>query len=66
MSRKNLVDNESLRQVPTKNGVGALSKQIALERVARAMDEVEYGEIIVKMQAGKPVWVDKYERERVG
>ncbi|MEW6047104.1 MAG: hypothetical protein AB1609_11575 [Bacillota bacterium] len=43
-----------------------LSKQRALELVARALDEVEYGEIIVKMQGGKPVWVDKYDRQRVG
>lgn len=43
-----------------------ISKREALERVARAMEQVQYGEIIVKMQGGKPVWVDKYERERVG
>ena len=43
-----------------------ISKRDALERVARAMEQVQYGEIIIKMQGGKPVWVDKYERERVG
>lgn len=37
-----------------------------LEAVKKALDEVKYGEIIIKMQDGKPVWVDKYERERVG
>lgn len=37
-----------------------------LEAVKRALEEVKYGEIIIKMQDGKPVWVDKYERERVG
>lgn len=38
----------------------------ALGRVARGTAEVQYGDIIIKMQAGKVVWVDKYERERVG
>ena len=44
--------------------------QIAIEKtldaVKKALEEVNYGEIIIKMQDGKPVWVDKYERERVG
>lgn len=30
------------------------------------MDQIQYGEIIIKVQGGKPIWVDKYERERVG
>ncbi|HHV79070.1 MAG TPA: hypothetical protein GXX40_05590 [Firmicutes bacterium] len=34
--------------------------------VARAILTVEYGEITVKMQGGKPVWVDSVKRERVG
>lgn len=38
----------------------------ALLAVAVALTEVAYGEVIVKMQGGKPVWVDKIERERVG
>lgn len=66
MNRKNVAGDESLRQVSAKSCARGLSKQMALDYVARAMDEVGYGEIIVKMQAGKPVWVDKYERERVG
>lgn len=43
-----------------------LSKQEALRRVLRALDEIRNGEIIVKVQGGKPIWVDKFERERVG
>lgn len=43
-----------------------LSTKDALAKVERAMREVKYGEIVVKMQNGKPIWVDKYERERVG
>ncbi|NPV72115.1 MAG: hypothetical protein HPY55_16030 [Firmicutes bacterium] len=38
----------------------------ALLAVAVALTEVTYGEVIVKMQGGKPVWVDKIERERLG
>jgi len=52
------------RRNPTKEK--ELSREEALRRVARALEEVEYGEIIVKVQAGKPLWVDKHERERVG
>jgi len=42
-----------------------LSREEALRRVTRALEEVEYGEIIVKVQAGKVMWVDRYERQRV-
>lgn len=38
----------------------------ALLSVAQAMTSVQYGEITVKMQGGKPVWVDSVKRERVG
>lgn len=37
-----------------------------LEAVKKALEEVKYGEIIIKVQNGKPIFVDKYERERVG
>ena len=43
-----------------------LSRQDALRLVAEAMDKVRFGEIIVKMQGGKPVFVDVQYRERVG
>ena len=43
-----------------------MSHEEVLRLVAQALQEVQYGEIIVKMQAGKPVWVDCYKRERVG
>ncbi len=44
----------------------ALSKEEALRLVAQALDEVQFGEVTIKIQSGKPVWVDKFERERVG
>ena len=34
--------------------------------VAKAVTTVECVEITIKMQAGKPVWVDSVKRERVG
>ena len=43
-----------------------LSKTDVLERVSKALDQIRYGEIVIKVQGGKPIWVDKYERERVG
>ena len=51
---------------PPREQERAMSKEQALRLVAKALDQVEYGEIIVKMQGGKPVWVDKYERARLG
>ena len=38
----------------------------ALKKVEQALKSIKYGEIIVKVQNGKPIFVDKYERERVG
>ncbi|MDI6872130.1 MAG: DUF2292 domain-containing protein [Bacillota bacterium] len=48
----------------------ALSRQEALERITRALDEFErgekFGEITIRLQAGKVIWVDQFIRERVG
>lgn len=38
----------------------------AIQRVRRALGQIRYGEVIIKVEAGKPIWVDKFERERVG
>ena len=38
----------------------------ALEKVEQALRSIKYGEIVIKVQNGKPIFVDKYERERVG
>ena len=43
-----------------------MSKQEALKRVAHALDTIRYGEIVVKIQGGKPVLVERREQERVG
>lgn len=45
---------------------GNISKQEVLRRVAQALDQIQFGEIVIKVQGGKPIWVDKHERERVG
>ena len=37
-----------------------------LVSTAQAIATVQYGEISIKVQAGKAQWVDKIERERVG
>ncbi len=44
----------------------AISIAAALEKVRQALLEMKYGEVIVKVQGGKPVWVDRIDRERVG
>lgn len=48
----------------------ALSRHEALERITRALDEFErgerFGEITIRLQAGKVIWVDQFIRERVG
>lgn len=43
-----------------------LSVREALKLVEEALESIKYGEIIIKVQNGKPIFVDKYERERVG
>lgn len=37
-----------------------------LQRVRKALDGLEFGEVVLKVQGGKVVFVDRYERERVG
>jgi hypothetical protein len=49
--------------VPIQKG---LSIEEALRKVRKGLEQIKYGEIIVKVENGKPIWVDKYERERVG
>jgi hypothetical protein len=38
----------------------------ALRKVELAFKSMKYGEIAVKVRNGKPIFVDKLERERVG
>lgn len=42
------------------------SKQEALKQVAQALDSIRYGEVVVKIQGGKPIFVERREQERVG
>lgn len=51
---------------PRKEDSKELSRQEALKRVSKALTEVVNGEVTIKIQGGKPIWVDKFERERVG
>ena len=43
-----------------------ISKQEALRRVAHALDTIRYGEIVIKIQGGKPIFVERRDQERVG
>ena len=44
----------------------SMSISETLKKVEEALKSIKYGEIIIKVQNGKPIFVDKYERERVG
>lgn len=44
----------------------SMSVSETLKRVEQALRTMKYGEVIIKVQNGKPIFVDKYERERVG
>ena len=35
-------------------------------KIIKALDGLHYGEIVIKVQGGKVIWVDRYERERLG
>lgn len=37
-----------------------------MEKVIKALEGLEYGEVVIKVQGGKVIWVDRHERERVG
>lgn len=43
-----------------------MSKQEAIKRVSAALDTIRYGEVVVKIQGGKPILVERREQERVG
>ena len=43
-----------------------MSIEQALNKVRKGLEQIRYGEIVVKVENGKPIWVDKHERERVG
>jgi len=42
-----------------------MTKNEALRLVSKAMDEVQYGEITIKMQDGLPLFVEQHIRHRV-
>lgn len=58
-------DERVVRKVDKTQAV-TLSIEDAVSRVRKALTEIGYGEVVVKVEAGKPIWVDKHERERVG
>ena len=37
-----------------------------LHKVAKALAGLEFGEVVIKVQGGKVIFVDRHERERVG
>lgn len=58
-------DERTVRKIDKTQAV-TLSIEDAVSRVRKALAEIGYGEVVIKVEAGKPIWVDKHERERVG
>lgn len=42
------------------------AREEAIRKVREALEQMRYGEIIIKVNNGVPVYVDKQERVRVG
>jgi hypothetical protein len=36
-----------------------------LDKIIKALEGLKYGEVVIKVQGGKIVFVDRYERERI-
>ncbi|MFX4262177.1 YezD family protein [Pelotomaculum propionicicum] len=36
-----------------------------LDKITKALEGLKYGEVVIKVQGGKVVFVDRYERERI-
>ena len=36
-----------------------------LDKITRALEGLRYGEVVIKVQGGKIVFIDRYERERI-
>ena len=43
-----------------------LTPDIVLQQVAEALKRLTYGEVVIKVEAGRPVWVEVHEKTRVG
>lgn len=43
-----------------------LGTRLAVASVRKALSEIHYGEVIIRVKNGKVIWVDRHERERVG
>mgnify|MGYP002412393858 CR=1 FL=1 len=43
-----------------------LSIKATLQKVEKALREIEHGEITITIQNGKPIFVENSKRERVG
>lgn len=60
-----MATGETSRQ-RAKDEAVTLSIEAALASVRKALEGLRYGEVVVKVEGGKVIWVDRHERERVG
>lgn len=42
-----------------------ISRESALQKVAEALERLQYGEIVIKVVNGRPEWVEVHEKTRV-
>lgn len=40
--------------------------ELVLDRISKALKGLKCGEVVIKVQGGKVIYVDRYERERIG
>jgi len=41
------------------------NKREALEKIAKALDGLQFGQVVIQVTAGKVTFVDRIERERL-
>jgi hypothetical protein len=54
------------RALVSRNSENKQNINEVLDKVAKALEGLEFGEVVIKVQGGKVIFVDRYERERVG
>ena len=37
-----------------------------LDKITKALEGLKYGEVVIKVQGGKVIFVERYERDRIG
>lgn len=49
-----------------KTGKTNVNEDYILRKVSAALSGMQYGEIVIKVEKGTPVYIDRHERVRIG